>query len=71
VVRRLVILALALAVPACRKTPPMADKVEMPHPDSTVLESPARMDSMLDTMPGGLMVKGNDSAARKLIKKKM
>jgi len=49
----------------------MADKVEVPHMDSTVLTNRARMDSMLDTMPGGAMVKGNDSAAHRLLKKKM
>ena len=49
----------------------MADKVEVPHMDSTVLTNRARMDSMLDTMPGGAMVKGNDSAGHRLLKKKM
>jgi hypothetical protein len=49
----------------------MADKVEVRHMDSTVLTNRARMDSMLDTMPGGAMVKGNDSAAHRLLKKKM
>ena len=68
-VRRLV--ALALLATACRQTRPMADKVEVQHMDSTVLTNRARMDSMLDTMPGGAMVKGNDSAAHRLLKKKM
>jgi len=68
-VRRLV--ALALVVAACRHNRPMADKVEVRHMDSTVLTNRARMDSMLDTMPGGAMVKGNDSAAHRLLQKKM
>jgi hypothetical protein len=68
-VRRVV--ALALLVAACRHNRPMADKVEVQHVDSTVLTNRARMDSMLDTMPGGMMVKGNDSAAHRLLKKKM
>jgi len=68
-VRRLVVAAVVVA--GCGHTRPMADKVEMPRVDSTVLTNRARMDSMLDTMPGGLMVKGNDSAAHRLIKKKM
>ena len=68
-VRRVVALTVLLA--ACRQHRPMADKVEMPHMDSTVLTNRARMDSMLDTMPGGAMVKGNDSAAHRLLKKKM
>jgi len=69
VVRR--VIALALLAAACRHNRPMADKVEVPHMDSTVLTNRARMDSMLDTMPGGAMVKGNDSAAHRLLKKKM
>ena len=68
-VRRVV--ALALLVAACRHNRPMANKVEVQHMDSTVLTNSARMDSMLDTMPGGAMVKGNDSAAHRLLKKKM
>src|SRR2546426_93159 len=68
VVRRFV--ALALFAAACGKNRPMADKAEMPSTDSTAMMSPARMDSMLDTMPGGEMVRGNDSAAMRLLKKK-
>lgn len=49
----------------------MADKVEMPQPDSAIMKNAAKADSMLDTMPGGEMVRGNDSAAHKLLKKKM
>ncbi len=49
----------------------MADKAELPHADSSMLANPAKLDSMLDTMPGGRMVKGNDSATRKLLEKKM
>jgi len=48
----------------------MADKAEMPSMDSTAMMSAARMDSMLDTMPGGEMVRGSDSATMKLLKKK-
>ena len=49
----------------------MADQVELPHMDSTMVVNPMKADSMLDTMPGGEMVRGNDSAAMKLLKKKM
>jgi hypothetical protein len=48
----------------------MADKADMAAMDSTAMMSPARTDSMLDTMPGGEMVRGNDSAVIKLLKKK-
>ena len=68
-VRRLV--ALALLAAACGKNRPMADKAEMPAADSTAMMPPARMDSMLDTMPGGEMVRGNDSATMRLLKKKV
>ena len=47
----------------------MADKADMPPMDSTAMTH-AHMDSMLDTMPGGEMVRGNDSATMRLLKKK-
>ncbi len=49
----------------------MANVVEMPHADTTILADRAKVDSMLDTMPGGEMARGSDSAARRLIRKKM
>src|SRR2546427_8805585 len=61
---------MALFAAYCGKNRPMADKAEMPSRDSTAMMSPARMDSMLDTMPGGEMVRGSDSATMKLLKKK-
>ncbi len=69
-VRRLVVLVLAAAA-ACGKTRPMADKVELPHADSAMLTDRTRLDSLMDTMPGGRMVQGNDSAMMRLMKKKM
>ena len=39
--------------------------------DSTMVANPMKADSMLDTMPGGEMARGNDSAVMKLLKKKM
>lgn len=48
----------------------MADQVEMPVMDSSVAADPMKADSMLDTMPGGEMARGNDSAAVRLLKKK-
>jgi hypothetical protein len=56
---------------ACDENRPMADQVEMPPVDSGTLTDMSRVDSMLDTMPGGEMVRGNDSAAMRLLKKKM
>ena len=69
-VRRLVGLGLIVAA-ACSKTRPMADKVELPHADSAMLTDRARLDSLMDTMPGGRMRQGNDSAMMRLMKKKM
>ena len=68
-VRRALILVALL--PACQRNRPMADQVEMPHPDSAMVANPMKVDSMLDTMPGGEMARGNDSAAMRLVKKKL
>jgi hypothetical protein len=66
---RCTLLASAAAL-ACGQDRPMADVVEMPHADSTMLGDGAKVDSMLDTMPGGEMARGNDSAAMRLMRKK-
>ncbi len=55
---------------ACGRDRPMADMVELPHADTTMLADRAKLDSMLDTMPGGEMARGNDSAAMRLMRKK-
>jgi hypothetical protein len=65
------LVALALLAAGCGKNRPMADKAEMPAMDSTAMMNPARMDTMLDTMPGGEMVTGNDSAVNRLMRKKV
>jgi hypothetical protein len=65
------LVALALLAAACGKNRPMADKADTPAMDSTAMMSPARMDTMLDTMPGGEMVRGNDSAVNRLMRKKV
>jgi len=70
VVRGALICALVLAT-SCRENREMADRVELPVMDSTLIREPMKLDSMLDTLPGGEMVRGNDSAAIRLIKKKM
>lgn len=69
-VRRRLILPLLLASLACRENRPTADRTEAPPADSAMLD-PMKADSMLDTMPGGEMARGNDSAVKRLIKKKM
>jgi hypothetical protein len=64
-------MVLGLAALACRENRPMADRFERPLADSGVMPDPMKADSLLDTMPGGEMVRGNDSAAMRLLKKKM
>ncbi len=65
--------AVALAVAACGRERDMPERVEMP--DSTAvmraLSSEAAMDSMLDTIPGGEMARGDSATAAALLKKKM
>jgi hypothetical protein len=68
VVRRSVTLLLALAVVACRQNRNMSDRATVT--DTTAIKNPMKADSMLDTMPGGEMAKGNDSATMHLLKKK-
>ncbi len=48
----------------------MADRTVMPPADSAMIKNPMKADSMLDTMPGGEMARGNDSATMHLLKKK-
>jgi hypothetical protein len=42
----------------------------MPGAEPGVMSDPMKADSMLDTMPGGEMVRGNDSAAMRFIRRK-
>jgi hypothetical protein len=67
------VLAAALLLTACGRERDMPERVEMP--DSTAvmraLTSEAAMDSMLDTIPGGEMARGDSTAASALLKKKM
>ena len=68
-VRRNLILVAALVAAGCQKNRPMADREEHPPADSALM-NPMKADSMLDTMPGGEMARGNDSAAMRMIRKK-
>lgn len=66
------VLALALLA-GCGSERPMADRVEMPDsmPVARAMEDAAARDSMLDTMPGGEMVRGDSAAEMRLLKEKM
>lgn len=67
------VLAVALTAAGCPKQREMADEVEMPDsmPVVRAMHDPAAMDSMLDTIPGGEMARGDSAAATTLLKKKM
>jgi hypothetical protein len=49
----------------------MADQVTMPAGESAALADPMRADSMLDTMPGGEMVRGHPGATGRLLDSKL
>lgn len=51
----------------------MADRVEMPDsmPVMRAMEDAEVRDSMLDTMPGGEMARGDSAAEMRLLKEKM
>ncbi len=74
--RRLAIalaLGTALALAACRRERDMPEHVEMPDtmPVIRAMHDAAARDSMLDTMPGGEMARGDSAAAMRLLKRKM
>jgi hypothetical protein len=64
------VVTLAVLLAACRENRPIADRVEIPLTDSTLMTDPMKADRMLDTMPGGEMVRGNDAAARRFVRNK-
>ncbi|HSR40903.1 MAG TPA: hypothetical protein VLL48_01995 [Longimicrobiales bacterium] len=51
----------------------MADRAEMPDTMQVMraIEDPMARDSMLDTLPGGEMVRGDSAAEMRLLKDKM
>ncbi len=63
----------ALAVAGCGRERDMPERAEMPDsmPVVRAMHQTAARDSMLDTIPGGEMVRGDTAAAMKLLKKKM
>ena len=73
-VLRPTLLVLAIvAVLACGRTRDMPEKVDM-HDSTSVIRAMKDMkaaDSMLDTVPGGKMARGDSAASMKLLKKKM
>jgi len=64
---------LALLLAGCSRERDMPERVEMADtmPVMRAMENAAARDSMLDTMPGGEMVRGDSAAAMRLLKEKM
>jgi len=66
-------IVVALLLPTCRRERDMPERVEIADtmPVRRAMENAAARDSMLDTMPGGEMVRGDSAAAMGLLKEKM
>ena len=72
--RAVAVAALALsACVGCGRERDMPERAELPDsmPVMRVMHQPAARDSMLDTIPGGEMARGDSAASMKLLKKKM
>jgi hypothetical protein len=65
--------AFVLTAPACARERDMRESVEMTDSMSIVraLENSAVGDSMLDTLPGGEMVRGDSAAMERLLRDKI
>lgn len=72
-VARAVAAFMAMLVVGCGRERDMPERVEMADtmPVMRAMENAAARDSMLDTMPGGEMVRGDSAAAMRLLKEKM
>jgi hypothetical protein len=69
----MLVLVPVLLVAGCRKEAGMVDHVEMPDtmPVARAMHDPAARDSMLDSIPGGEMARGDSAASMQFLKKKM
>ena len=68
-----VVCCLALILAGCARERDMPEQVVMPDsmPVVRAMKDASARDSMLDTLPGGEMARGHDTAAMKLLKHKM
>ena len=68
-----VCLAVVVLLAGCGKERDMPERAEMADsmPVMRALADPVAADSMLDSMPGGEMARGDSAAAMKLLKRKM
>jgi hypothetical protein len=62
-----------LLAAACGRERDMPQRVQLPDsmPVARAMHDRSARDSMLDTIPGGEMARGDSNAAAKLLKKKM
>ena len=69
----LLVFACAGFAGACSTARDMSEKVDMPDsmPVMRAMQNMKTADSMLDTMPGGEMARGDSAAAMRLLKKKL
>lgn len=71
-IRRITIASVVVAC-ACGREMDMPERAEMPDsmPVMRAIEEMPARDSMLDTIPGGEMARGDTTAEMRLLKKKM
>ena len=64
---------LLLGAAACGREHDMPESAQMPDsmPVMRAMTDPMVADSMLDTMPGGEMARGDSAASMRLLKRKM
>jgi hypothetical protein len=64
------VLAGLVLLVACDRNQDMPERVEMPDPMPIIraTDDPQAMDSMLDTLPGGEMARGDSAASMDLLK---
>lgn len=69
----LVVVGIAGVVVSCAPERDMAERAEMPDTMEVkrALEKPRARDSMLDTLPGGEMARGDSTAAEQFLRDKM
>ncbi len=63
----------ALLAAACGREQDMPDRMELPDtmPVARAMRDAVARDSMLDTLPGGEMARGDSAASMQLLKRKM
>jgi hypothetical protein len=68
----LVLIGLGLLAPACGREGDMPERLEMPDtmPIMRAMQDAQARDSMMDTIPGGEMARGDSAASTQLLRRK-